>query len=60
MYTKEELKLQLQRMNIQKDDTILIHTSMKAIGPVENGADGVIDAFCEYLEDGLFLVPTHT
>ena len=60
MYTKEDLKRQLECMNIQKTDTVLIHTSMKAIGPVENGADGVIDAFCEYLEDGLFLVPTHT
>ena len=60
MYTKEYLKQQLQCMNIQKNDTVLIHTSMKAIGPVENGADGIIDAFCEYLEGGLFLVPTHT
>ena len=60
MYTKEDLKKQLECMNIQKTDTVLIHTSMKAIGEVENGAEGVIDAFCEYLENGLFLVPTHT
>ncbi len=60
MYTKEDLKQQLVCMNIQKNDTVLIHTSMRAIGPVEGGADTVIDAFCEYLEDGLFLVPTHT
>lgn len=60
MYTKEDLKLQMQQMGLLPTDTVLIHTSMKAIGEVEHGADGVIDAFCEYLHDGLFLVPTHT
>lgn len=60
MYTREDLKSQIKAMGIQSNDTVLIHTSMKAIGPVEGGADGVIDAFCDYLRDGLFLVPTHT
>ncbi len=44
MYTKEDLKLQLDCMNIQNNDTVLIHTSMKAIGPVEGGAVSVIAA----------------
>ena len=60
MYTKEELKNQLKQMGILPTDTVMIHTSMKAIGQVEGGPDGVLDAFCEYLQDGLFLVPTHT
>ena len=60
MFTKEELKKQIRDMGIDKDDTVLIHTSMRAIGEVENGADGVIDAFCEVLSSGLFIVPTHT
>jgi aminoglycoside 3-N-acetyltransferase len=47
-------------MGILPTDTVLIHTSMRAIGEVENGADGVIDAFLEVLQEGLFLVPTHT
>jgi aminoglycoside 3-N-acetyltransferase len=38
----------------------MIHTSMKAVGEVEGGADTVIDAFRDYLSEGLFLVPTHT
>ena len=37
-----------------------IHCSLRSIGEIENGADGLIDAFCEYLSDGLFIVPTHT
>lgn len=60
MYTKDDLKEQLAQMGIQPNDTVMIHTSMKAIGQVEGGPDGVLDVFCEYLKDGLFLVPTHT
>lgn len=60
MYTKEQIKQQLQQMGILSTDTVLIHTSMKAIGQVEGGPDGLLDAFCEYLSEGLFLVPTHT
>lgn len=47
-------------MGLRSTDTVLIHTSLWAIGPIEGGADGLIDAFCDYLRDGLFLVPTHT
>lgn len=41
-------------------DTLLVHSSMKAIGPVEGGADAVLDAFSEYLAEGLLVLPTHT
>ena len=60
MLTKEQLKEQILAMGIHPHDTVLIHTSMKAIGEVEGGADTVIDAFIECLPEGLFLVPTHT
>lgn len=60
MYTKEQLKAQLAQMGIKPSDNVLIHTSFKAVGQVEGGPEGFIDAFCEYLTQGLFLVPTHT
>lgn len=60
MFTKNELSAQMQQMGLHSSDTVLIHTSMRAVGAVEGGADGLLDAFCEYLHDGLFLVPTHT
>ena len=60
IYTKADLQQQLKDLGIQSTDTVMIHTSMKQVGNVEGGADGFIDAFCEYLKDGLFLVPTHT
>jgi aminoglycoside 3-N-acetyltransferase len=59
-YTKEMLKQQLREMGIVRGDSVLIHTSYKAVGEIEGGPDALLDAFCEYLEDGLFLVPTHT
>ena len=60
MYAKEELKAQLKAMGIQPSDKVVIHTSMRAIGPVEGGPDGVIDAFREYLTEGMLIIPTHT
>lgn len=60
MLTKDELITQIRAMGIERTDTVMIHTSMRAIGAVDGGADTVIDAFCEVLSEGLLLVPTHT
>lgn len=60
MVTKEKLKAQIRAMGILPGDTVLIHTSLRAVGETENGADGIIDAFREVLTEGLLLVPTHT
>ena len=60
MYTKEELKQQLRNVGLTGKETILIHSSMKAIGEVEGGADIVLDAWMEYFSEGLLLLPTHT
>lgn len=60
MHTKEQLQAQLKMMGITPKDTVVIHTSMHAIGPVEGGPDGVIDAFRDYLQEGMLIIPTHT
>lgn len=60
LITKNDLKNQLSQMGIKPTDTVLIHISLKALGEVDGGADAVIDAFCEYLSEGMFIVPTHT
>lgn len=60
MITKNDVFAFLEDCGIKHDDIVTIHCSLRAIGEIENGADGLIDAFCEYLTDGLFLVPTHT
>ena len=60
IYTKYDLKEQLRSMGLTGNETILIHSSMKAIGEVDGGADTVLDVWMEYFEDGLLLLPTHT
>ena len=60
MLTKEDVFSFLKKAGIRHDDTVLIHTSLKSIGPIDGRADMLIDAFSEYLSDGLFLIPTHT
>ena len=60
MFTKQDLLTQLGAMGIDPKGTLLVHSSMKAIGDVEGGADTVLDALCDYMQDGLLILPTHT
>lgn len=60
MYTKNDLLLHLKEAGLTGRETILIHSSMKSIGPVEGGADTVLDAWMEFFAGGLLLLPTHT
>ena len=60
MLTQTDIHNFLERIGIKRNDTVLVHTSMRSLGEVEGGCDGLIDAFKSYLTDGLFLVPTHT
>ena len=59
-YTKADLKHDLAAMGLTGNETILIHSSMKSIGPVEGGADTVLDALMEFFAEGLLLLPTHS
>lgn len=59
-FTKEQLTEQLKAMGIKKTDALLVHSSMKALGDVDGGADTVIDALMESVSDGLLLMPAHT
>jgi aminoglycoside 3-N-acetyltransferase len=60
MYTKSDIINGIREIGISPTDTLLVHSSMKAIGEVEGGADSILDAFIEYLKDGLLIFPTHT
>ena len=60
MLTKNDIIVFLKEAGIKRDDKVTIHCSLRSIGEIENGADGLIDAFKEYLNEGLFIVPTHT
>ena len=59
MYTAEDLKKDLQNLQIFPNDTLLIHSSMKSIGEVAGGADTVLDMLMDYFkETGLLAFPT--
>lgn len=60
LYTKSELMQDIKKMGVDPYGTLLIHSSMKAIGPVEGGAETVLDAWCDYMQNGLLIFPTHT
>ena len=60
LHTKESLIQDLSKTGILGTDTLLVHSSMKSIGQVDGGADTVLDAFSEYMEKGLLVMPAHT
>jgi aminoglycoside 3-N-acetyltransferase len=60
MHTKESLVKQLEQLGIDRKGTLLVHSSLKSMGPVEGGADTVLDVLMDYMKDGLLVLPTHT
>lgn len=60
MHASASLLQDIHEMNINPHGTLLIHSSLKAIGPVDGGADTVLDAWSQYMRDGLLVFPTHT
>ena len=61
MHTFESLTRDLEKMGFKRDDTILIHSSMKSIGDVEGRADTVLDVLMDYFgKEGLLVFPTLT
>lgn len=60
MMTKNDLLQQLKASNINTKGTLMVHSSMKAIGQVDGGPEAVIDALCQYMSHGLLLFPTHS
>lgn len=64
MYSKSDLIRHIRGLGIQSTDTIMVHTSLKAIGIIDpeskTTAEIYIDALREVLSDGLLLIPAHT
>lgn len=61
MHTYESLQSDLLSLGLTGDDTLLVHSAMKAIGAVKGRADTVLDALMDYFaEAGLLVFPTLT
>ena len=50
----------MEEFGIPRDAIVNVRASVRSVGGVEGGADGLIDALKAYLSDGLLLIPTHT
>ncbi len=62
MFTKNEILKQLATFYPEKSPVTILHTSLRAVGKIEGGAEALLDAVIEHFtrDGGLLCVPTHT
>ena len=62
MFTKAEIRDQLERMGVPRDRVVLVHSSLRAVGEVEGRGEGLLDVLIDHCtaQGGLLCIPTHT
>lgn len=62
VHTKSDIKAQLEALGVPKDKIILMHSSLRLVGKLEEGAKTLLDALVEHCTagGGLLCVATHT
>ncbi len=61
MLTIADLTTAFRAVGLTGGDTVLVHSSLRKLGPVEGGADGVIEALLAAVGgEGTVAVPTHS
>ena len=61
MFSIEELTAAFRAVGLAEGDTVLVHSALRRLGPVAEGADGVIAALRAAVgTTGTVAVPTHT
>ena len=59
--TQTDIEKGLRDVGLKVGDVVMVHSSLKSFGKVENGADSVIDALLSVLgRDGTLVMPTFT
>ena len=59
MHTRTSLANDLRTLGVAAGDALAVHSSLRSLGKVDGGADGVIDALMDVLTpDGTLLMPT--
>ena len=57
--TQTQLVEQLRAMGVEREMTLVVHTSFRAVGPVDRGPEGLIDALSEALgPSGTLVMPS--
>ncbi len=62
MISGEDIIKRLEALDAAKGRPVLVHTSLRAVGPIEGGGEALLAALIAYFtkEGGLLCVPTHT
>lgn len=61
-YRLDDIVKQLETLNVPEGKITLMHSSLRSVGSVEDGAAGLLDVLIRFFtkNGGLFCVPTHT
>ena len=57
MLTKEYLIERLKEFGIETDSILMVHSSLKALGPIDGGAETVIEVVEDAVKDGTLVFP---
>lgn len=62
MKTIEEVKRQIEELNIPDGAVVLVHTSLRAVGKIEGGGETLLSLLIENITSrgGILCLPTHT
>lgn len=62
IFTKEDIRKQLLQLRAPEGSIVLVHASLRSVGPVEGGGEGLLDVLIEHFtrDGGLLCVPAHT
>lgn len=59
VFSIAEIAAQLKDLGIREGDTLLVHSSLRTLGKVENGAEGVLKALKSILgKEGTLVMPS--
>lgn len=61
-YTKNEIVEQLSALDLPRNCPIIMHTSLRAVGKLEGGAEMLLELLIDEIskKDGVLIIPTHT
>jgi len=60
-FTRSQIIQDLTNLGIAPGDIVYVHSSLRSVGPIDGGAEALLDCFLTVLgEDGTLAVPTHT
>ncbi len=55
---RKEIALELASLGLRRGDRVMMHSSLSALGPVDGGAETVVDALCDAIgPEGTLIVP---